>query len=146
MPKITKTAPPAGYELIEPTLTRLRNKLKEAQRLVLKTETKHQLLWPILKLNHQISRYVYLMHYERKLISKELYDWLLAQKYVNADLIAKWKKQGYEKLCCVSCIVSKEKNHGGTCICRVPRKLVSRNEEGCVTCGCRGCNSADKSD
>jgi len=28
-----------------------------------------------------------------------LYDWLLKNKYADAALIAKWKKQGYEKVC-----------------------------------------------
>lgn len=146
MPKVSnKKTPPEGYDRIEPTLTKLREKLKDAQKASLKAETKNTSLWPIFKLNHQISRYVYMMYYERKLISRELYDYLLRQKYVNADLIAKWKKQGYEKLCCVNCIIVNEKNHETTCICRVPRSELkeNRNKDGCVTCGCRGCASTD---
>lgn len=147
MPKASRLkTPPAGYEKVEPTLTKLQAKLKEAQRQSLQssTATKHSSLWPVLKLNHQISRYVYTMYYQRKAISRELYDFLLRQKYVNADLIAKWKKPGYENLCCVGCIVVSEKNHGTTCICRVPRDEVEgRNQDGCVTCGCRGCFSGD---
>lgn len=146
MPKINrKKTPPQGYDRVEPTLTKLLAKLKDAQKASIKTETKYSSLWPILKLNHQISRYVYLMHYERKLISKDLYDWLLKQKYVNGDLIAKWKKQGYEHLCCVNCIIAKDTNHGTTCICRVPRAELNeeKNSEGCVTCGCRGCSSSE---
>lgn len=146
MPRINKRkTPPEGYNRIEPTLTKLLTRLKEAQKASLKTETKTTSLWPILKLNHQISRYVYMMYYERKVISKELYDYLLAQKYVNGDLIAKWKKQGYENLCCVNCIIAQDKNHGTTCICRVPRSELGegKNQEGCITCGCRGCSSKD---
>lgn len=145
MPKAPRTKkPPGGYDKVEPTLTKLLAKLKDAQKQSLKAETKTTSLWPIFKLNHQISRYVYLMHYERKLISKELYGYLLRQEYVNADLIAKWKKQGYENLCCVRCIIVSEKNHGTTCICRVPKdKLGDRDNDGCITCGCRGCASTD---
>lgn len=147
MPKVKTKKVPEDYEKVKPTIEKLQVKLKEAERKALKTETKHSSLWPILKLNHQISRYVYSMYYERKLISKDLYDYLLRQKYVNADLIAKWKKQGYERLCCVNCIIAKEKNHGSTCICRVPRnqlKEEQRESEGCITCGCQGCASTDK--
>lgn len=145
MPKSVRSKkPPEGYDKVEPTLTKLLAKLKDAQKTSIKSETKQSSLWPILKLNHQISRYVYLMYYDRKLISRDLYDYLLKQKYVNGDLIAKWKKQGYEHLCCVNCIIRKDTNHGSTCICRVPKsELGERNKEGCVTCGCRGCSSTD---
>jgi hypothetical protein len=37
------------------------------------------------------------LEYEKEAISKELYDFLLKNKYADANLIAKWKKQGYEK-------------------------------------------------
>jgi len=45
------------------------------------------------------SRYVYDLYYEKEAISKDLYEWLLKNKYADAALIAKWKKQGYEKVC-----------------------------------------------
>ena len=44
------------------------------------------------------SRYIYELYYEKEAISKQLYDWLLKNKYADAALIAKWKKQGYEKV------------------------------------------------
>ena len=39
------------------------------------------------------------MYYEKEAISKQLYDWLLKNGYADGNLIAKWKKQGYEKVC-----------------------------------------------
>ena len=48
--------------------------------------------WPIFKLHHQRSRYVFDIYYKRKIISKELYEFLLEQGYADAALIAKWKK------------------------------------------------------
>ena len=44
------------------------------------------------------SRYIYDLYYEKEAISKTLYDWLLKNGYADANLIAKWKKQGYEKV------------------------------------------------
>ncbi|KAK6205524.1 G10 protein [Scheffersomyces amazonensis] len=150
--KIKKnSAPPDGYNKIKPTLDKLIIKLRQAQTEDDKTATKKQSLWKIYQINHQISRYVYEMYYKRKLISKDLYDWLLLQNYVNADLIAKWKKQGYENLCCVQCIMVSDKNHKSTCVCRVPKdKLIENGEDEdkitnlqCITCGCKGCASTD---
>lgn len=46
------------------------------------------------------SRYIYDLYYEKEAISKQLYDWLLKNNYADANLIAKWKKQGYEKVRC----------------------------------------------
>jgi hypothetical protein len=48
--------------------------------------------WPIFKLHHQRSRYVYDLYYKRHAISKELYEFLLEQGYADGQLIAKWKK------------------------------------------------------
>lgn len=43
----------------------------------------------------------------------------------HCSLIAKWKRQGYEKLCCVRCIQSRDMNNvGSTCICRVPKSAL----------------------
>ena len=44
------------------------------------------------------SRYIYDLYYDKEAISKQLYDWLLKNGYADANLIAKWKKQGYEKV------------------------------------------------
>lgn len=55
---------------------------------------KCEALWPIFKIAHQKSRYIYDLYYRRKEISKELYDFCLDQGYADKNLIAKWKKVG----------------------------------------------------
>jgi hypothetical protein len=45
------------------------------------------------------SKYIYDLYYEKEAISKQLYEWLLKNNYADKNLIAKWKKQGYEKVC-----------------------------------------------
>jgi bud site selection protein 31 len=97
----------------------------------------------ILQVNHKRSRYIYEMYHKRKEISKELFEFLLREKYADSNLIAKWKKQGYEKLCCVSCIQTKDHNFKTTCICRVPQSDRSQKNIQCTTCGCKGCSSGD---
>ncbi|KAJ5787450.1 G10 protein [Penicillium paradoxum] len=118
--------------------------MKDAENASHEGKKKHEVLWPIFQINHQRSRYVYDLYYEKYAISKELYDWLLKNKYADANLIAKWKKQGYEKLCCLRCVQTKETNFNSTCICRVPKAQLKEGQTvECVSCGCRGCGSSD---
>lgn len=44
------------------------------------------------------SRYIYDLYYDKEAVSKQLYDWLIKNGYADGNLIAKWKKQGYEKV------------------------------------------------
>ncbi|GMM59201.1 U2 snRNP complex subunit [Maudiozyma humilis] len=157
MPRIvtsrTKT-PPEGFSKIKPTLDEFEAELKDVQTAA---ESKvaargSQNLWKVMRVHHERSRYVYTLYYKRKLISRELYHWLLRERYADKLLIAKWRKKGYEKLCCLRCIQTNESNHGTTCICRVPRAQLERDAESrgeevafreCVHCGCHGCASTD---
>lgn len=51
----------------------------------------------------------------------ELYEYCIREGYADKNLIAKWKKQGYENLCCLRCIQTRDTNFGTNCICRVPK-------------------------
>jgi hypothetical protein len=53
---------------------------------------KAESVWPIFRIHHQRSRYIFEQYYKKKAISKELYEFLLREKYADANLIAKWKK------------------------------------------------------
>ncbi|KAI1168537.1 cell cycle control protein cwf14 [Nemania serpens] len=136
--------PPAGFDDIRDDLEVFGIKMKDAQSAPTNNAPKHQAQWPIFQIAHQRSRYVYELYYEKEAISKPLYDWLLKNGYADPILIAKWKKQGYEKLCCLRCIQTKETNFQSTCICRVPKaQLKDEQDVQCVNCGCRGCASSD---
>lgn len=120
-------------------------KMRHAETQDTQAKRKVETLWPIIQINHTRSRYIYDLYYKREAISRELYDWLLKYQYADANLIAKWKRTGYEKLCCVRCIQSRDMNYqGSTCICRVPSaQLRPGTVVECVHCGCRGCSSSD---
>ncbi|KAL4817865.1 G10 protein [Aspergillus spinulosporus] len=136
--------PPAGFDDIEDTLLEFSNKMKDAENAPHEGKKKHEVLWPIFQISHQRSRYIYDLYYQKEAISKQLYEWLLKNGYADANLIAKWKKQGYEKLCCLRCIQTKETNFNATCICRVPKAQLKEDQIiQCVSCGCRGCASSD---
>uniref|UniRef100_A0A8C5VFP8 Protein BUD31 homolog n=1 Tax=Microcebus murinus TaxID=30608 RepID=A0A8C5VFP8_MICMU len=119
MPKVKRSRkpPPDGWEWIEPTLDELDQKMREAE-----TEP------------HEGKR-------KWKAISRELYEYCIKEGYADKNLTAKWKKQGYENLCCLRCIQTQDTNFGTNCICRVPKsKLEVGRIIECTHCGCRGCS------
>ncbi|KAI9721453.1 MAG: hypothetical protein M1812_002215 [Candelaria pacifica] len=120
--------PPDGFDDIEDTLLEFGNKMKDAENASHEGKKRHEVLWPIFQISHQRSRYVYDLYYEKEAISKALYDYLIKNSYADANLIAKWKKQGYEKLCCLRCIQTKETNFNATCICRVPKAQLKEDQ------------------
>eukprot|EP00158_Paraphelidium_tribonemae_P000559 Partr_v1_DN22811_c0_g2_i1_m77279 putative BUD31 homolog len=143
MPKIRRARtkpPPEGWENVEPTLLELEQKMREVENRPHMGFSRSESLWPIFKLHHQRSRFIYDLYYTRHAISEELYKYCLKEGHADANLIAKWKKNGYEQLCCLKCIQPRDTNFGTVCICRVPKE--KRDEEksvACLHCGCRGC-------
>ncbi|KAL6942583.1 hypothetical protein ACO0QE_003766 [Hanseniaspora vineae] len=134
-----KTPPPHGYDKIAKTLDAYAIELKnlttknssssDNRKQKLYTSS-NQDFWEISRLLHKRSRYIFDLFYKRKLISRELYQWCLTQGVADKHLIAKWKKRGYEKLCCVKCIQRDESNEGNkTCICRVPRATLLKQQQ-----------------
>ncbi|CAA0816893.1 G10 family protein [Striga hermonthica] len=63
--------------------------------------------------------------------------------YADHNLIAKWKKLGYERLCCLRCMQPRDHNFQTTCVCRVPKRLREEKVVECVHCGCGGYASGD---
>jgi len=109
--------------------------MRDAENESHEGKRKSESLWPIMRISHARSRYIYELYYKREAISKELYDWLLKEKYADTklvpdlhqialfcslplsqSLIAKWKKTGYEKLCCLRCIQTKASTSGAGCL------------------------------
>lgn len=133
---------PEGWDYIEPIMTaldnELREKVNEPHEGLRKTETQ----WPIHQINWQRSRYIYDMYYTFNRISRELYDYCISNKLVDAALIAKWKKPGYERLCSTYAINPRNYKFGTVSICRVPKNCLApgTNIEDPNT-GCRGCAS-----
>lgn len=122
----SRKPPPDGFDDLEDTLLEFSNKMKDAENASHEGKKRHEVLWPIFQITHQRaygpfawvlfwlrhfclptnrgssgSRYIYDLYYEKEAISKTLYDWLLKNGYADANLIAKWKKQGYEKVRCM---------------------------------------------
>ncbi|XP_059431250.1 protein BUD31 homolog 2-like [Corylus avellana] len=120
MPKVktNRIKCPDGWELIEPNLCELDAKMREAESVPNDGKRKCEAFWPILKIAHQKSRYIFDLYYKRNELSRALYEFCLEQGYADRNLIAKWKKSGYESLCCLRCIQPRDHNFGTTCVCR----------------------------
>ena len=146
MPKVRRsgTKPPAGWDSVSDRLAACERALRDAESAGHDGKRKAESVWAIFRICHQRSRFVYDAYYSRGAISKDLYEFLLREGHADAALIAKWKKQGYERLCCLRCVQTRDHAFGTTCICRVPRdQLDAGKVVECIHCGCRGCASGD---
>ena len=61
-------------------------------------------------------------------MSKQLYEWLLKNGYADGNLIAKWKKQGYEKVR-TSGAASLYSTDGGRTIVVLPTMHTDKRDE-----------------
>ena len=90
MPRIRTSRtrpPPEGFEDIEPILEEYETKMRDAENESSEGKRKSEALWPILRITHTRSRYIYDLYYKREAISRELYDWLIDQGYADASCV-----------------------------------------------------------
>ena len=133
--------PPAGFEALSPFIEEVDRRLKDAELEPHENKRVAEASWPIFRLHHQKSRHIYEMFTSGQ-ISRDVYGYCLSQRIADPNLIAKWKKKGYERLCCLRCIQTADTSFGTNCICRVPRSKFgpSTRPFQCTYCGCRGCS------
>lgn len=137
----TKHNPPAGFDAVQGVLEALDNELRDKVKETDAKQRKTQAMWPVHQINWQKTRYVYDMYAKHQRISREVYQYCIDQKLIDAALIAKWKKPGYERLCSTYVINPANYKFGTTSICRVPWKDRSPEQRGVAdpTTGCLGC-------
>ena len=146
MSKLTRLSKkaPEGWDIILDTMEMFENRMKDAVNESHEGKRKHESKWPIHRINYERSRYVYEMHYTKKEISRELLDFCIREKVIDGNLLAKWKKPGYEFLCSVAAINKGSTNFGTTSVCRVPLRLRSGKIGPSTETGCISCASCDK--
>lgn len=138
--------PPLGFEYVESTLTILENELREKVNEPHEGLRKTESQWPVHQINWQKSRYIFDMYYTFERISKQVYDYCVENKLVDAALMSKWKKPGYERLCSTYAINPQNYKFGTVSICRVPvSQLPPGTEIEDPATGCRGCASGSRS-
>ena len=134
---------PAGWELIEETLMQFEERLREAVDDPHEGKRKCESAWPIHRIHYERNRFIYDMYYRQEKISADLYNFLVAERVVDAALISKWRKPGYEILCSMSAISRSGTNFGTASICRVPLPQRAGQLGPSVTTGCVSCVSGD---
>lgn len=101
--------------------------------------------WKVHRLHWEKNRFIYDLMYVRKVMSRQLFDWLVKERVADGPLIAKWRKPGYEILCSLLAIQKSGHNFGGTSLCRVPmrRRTPQQRRTPDVQTGCICCASGD---
>jgi bud site selection protein 31 len=87
MPKIRTSRskpPPEGFDEIEGVLEEYNRKMRDAENEDHEGKRKTESLWPIFRINHTRTRYIWDLYKKREAISKELFDWLVKEKYADA--------------------------------------------------------------
>jgi len=139
----TKKAP-EGWDEVVPQLEEFASQMRDAVNEPHEGKRRNEATWPITKIHYERSRYIYELYYKKKAISRPLYDFLLQEKYGDANLIAKWKKPGYEFCCSLQALDKKGTNFGTTSLCRVPLHLRKPGPQGpSVNTGCISCASTE---
>eukprot|EP00929_Paragymnodinium_shiwhaense_P120260 TRINITY_DN9218_c0_g1_i1.p1 TRINITY_DN9218_c0_g1~~TRINITY_DN9218_c0_g1_i1.p1 ORF type:complete len:305 (-),score=56.78 TRINITY_DN9218_c0_g1_i1:57-971(-) len=141
---LTTRKPPEGWDDVLPQLEEFQSQMRDAVNEPHEGKRRNEATWPITKIHYERSRYIYELFYKKKAISRELYDFLLQEKYADAALIAKWKKPGYEYLCSLQAIDKRNSNFNTTAVCRVPLHLRKSGGTGpSVSTGCISCASQE---
>merc|ERR1712216_1008068 len=118
--------------------------MKEAVDDPMEGKRKAESTWMIQRLHWEKNRFFYEMYYLEKEISRDLYEYMVRQKIADGPLIAKWRKPGYEYLCSLSAIDTRNTNYGTSNICRVPVHQRPERPTPSQTTGCVSCASCDK--
>ncbi|CAL8465167.1 g4702 [Coccomyxa elongata] len=143
--RLKNKKPPAGWELIEEVIEDFESQLKEAVNEEHEGRRKNELTWKINRIHWEKNRFIYDLMYVRKVMSRELYEWLVREKVADGALISKWRKPGYEILCSMLAIQKGNHNFGTTSHCRVPMALRGAQQRITpdVQIGCISCASGD---
>jgi len=142
--KILRKKPPAGWDLLEPHFEEMERQMKEAVEEPHEGKRKAECTWKIHKLHWEKNRFIFEKYFKEKAIDKKLYDYLVREKLADGALIAKWRKPGYEYLCSLAAIDTRNTNYGTASICRVPLHLRGDRPSPAVQTGCVTCASSDK--
>lgn len=134
---------PKGFELIEAQLEQFEDEMREVMNDTMEDKMRNELTWKVHKLHWKKNRFIFNLYYKEKSISKELFDFLVREKVVDANLISKWRKPGYENLCSLAVISKTNTNFRTAGVCRVPLKDRHGQITPNVLTGCISCASGD---
>eukprot|EP00879_Flechtneria_rotunda_P000979 GHRR01001113.1.p1 GENE.GHRR01001113.1~~GHRR01001113.1.p1 ORF type:complete len:229 (+),score=65.09 GHRR01001113.1:138-824(+) len=143
--KLKNKKAPEGWNMIEEVIEDFEQQLKDAVNDEHEGKRKCEGNWKIHRIHWEKNRFIYDLMYVRKVMSRELFEWLCREKIADGPLIAKWRKPGYEILCSMLAIQKGNHNFGTTSHCRVPLRLRAPQQRVTpdVQTGCISCASGD---
>lgn len=143
--KLKNKKPPEGWELIEDVVEDFEQQMKDAVNEEHEGKRKAELTWKIHRIHWEKNRFIFDLMYQRKVMARELFDYLVREKIADGALISKWRKPGYELLCSLMSIQRSNHNFGTTAHCRVPLRLRAGQQRITpnVQTGCISCASGD---
>lgn len=143
--KLKGKTPPEGWDMIEEVMEDFEAQMKEAVNEEHDGKRRAELNWKIHRLHWEKNRFIFDLMYKKKVMPKELFEYLVREKIADGALISKWRKPGYEILCSMLAIQKGNHNFGTTSHCRVPMKLRSGQQRitADVQTGCISCASGD---
>jgi bud site selection protein 31 len=136
--------PPAEWAEVRDLIVDFTAKLKEAEDVVVDDNWTREQWVAINRANWIRCRCVYIRRYISRTMKEDLFEWILKEGFAERDLIALWRKTGYERVCCVRCASDKSDAEG--CACRRTRtanELRDAPAPKCRECWCPGCRSRD---
>jgi bud site selection protein 31 len=132
---------PEGFDMIEEVIDDFEQQMRDAVNEEHEGKRKNEGNWKIHRLHWEKNRFIFDLMYTRKVMSKQLYDFLVREKIADGALISKWRKPGYEILCSLLAIQKGNHNFGTTSHCRVPmrnrtpqQKITPDVQTGCICC------------
>ncbi|KAI3438040.1 hypothetical protein D9Q98_000483 [Chlorella vulgaris] len=139
--KLKNKQPPEGWELIEEVIEDFEQQMKDAVNEDTSGKRRNETTWKVTRIHWEKNRFIYDLMYNRKVMSRELYEWLVREKMADGALISKWRKPGYEILCSLLAIQKGNHNFGTTSHCRVPlrqrgaqQRISPDVQTGCICC------------
>ena len=143
--RLKNKRPPAGWDQIEEVVEDFEAQMREATNEDHEGKRRNEGAWKIHRIHWEKNRFIHDLMYRRKVMSRELFDFLVREKVADGALIAKWRKPGYELLCSMLAIQRANHNFGTTSHCRVPMRARAPQQRVTpnVSTGCVCCASGD---
>ncbi|KAA8497002.1 Protein BUD31-like 1 [Porphyridium purpureum] len=133
--KLAQKTAPADVQALQDLFERHDAAVRVLMEEDISKKMRAELQWGVHRANYEKNRSIY----ERG-VSERGMRYLVKHNLVDAKLIAKWKKPGYERLCSTAAVTTSNTNMGTVSICRVPLRCRQPEQvrpsvlTGCVTC------------
>lgn len=59
--------------------------MRDAENEPHEGKRKNEAHWPIMRISHARTRFIYELYYKKEAIERELYDWLCDEKYADRE-------------------------------------------------------------